>query len=211
MTYKMHWESVYCTTPVNKLGWYEEKPIPSLKLLEQCELGREAKILNIGAGATTFVDELVKNNYKNIIANDISNNALYVLKQRLGESHKNIKWVVDDLTKPNSLKTENNVDLWYDRAVLHFFIEEEDKNTYFNLLDATVKQGGYVIIAVFNLNGAEKCCKLPINKYSTQMLQDRLGHNYKLLNAFNYIYTNPNGHPRPYVYTLFKKMNDSFL
>ena len=46
--------------------------------------------------------------------------------------------------------------------MLHFFVEEEDQNAYFRLLKELVKEGGHVIIAVFNLQGAEKCSGLPV-------------------------------------------------
>ena len=52
---KEHWEHVYQKSSVDKLGWYEARSEPSLKLIERCKLEKDAAILNVGAGATTLV------------------------------------------------------------------------------------------------------------------------------------------------------------
>ena len=73
---------------------------------------------------------------------------------------------------------------------------------YFELLHKKVTKNGYVILAVFNLEGAEKCSGLPIKRYDVNMLQEKLGPSYMLNDSFNYIYTMPNGDDRNYIYTL---------
>ena len=124
---RSHWDDVYNGQTVNKLGWYEENPEPSLRLIKKAHLEPDASILNVGAGATTLVDELLKRNYSNIIVNDISEVALDKLKARLAEQADQIKWMVDDLTKPKVLTDLGKIDLWHDRAVLHFFLKESDE------------------------------------------------------------------------------------
>lgn len=202
---KSHWNNAYTKTEVNKLGWYEDNLEPSLQLINKCNLNPDAKILNVGAGATTLVDELLKQGYTNVIANDLSQVALNKLKTRLGNKGDTVKWIVDDLTKPTELKSLDKIDLWHDRAVLHFFNDIEDQNTYFNLVKTLVKDNGFVIIATFNLNGATKCSGLPVYRYNQQMLQDKLGEDFELIQAFDYTYTMPSGDTRTYVYTLFRK------
>lgn len=152
---KEHWERVYQKNPVHKLGWYETSPEPSLGLIEQCKPHKDAVILNVGTGATTLVDELIKMGFQNIIANDISGAALEELQNRLGsEKSTMVRWIVDDLTDPAELKSLEQIDLWHDRAVLHFFNEKEEQDAYFSLLRKLVKVEGWVILAAFNLNGA---------------------------------------------------------
>lgn len=202
---KSHWEKVYANKPIDQLGWYEASPQPSLRLIEACGLDPNAVLLNVGAGATTLVDELLQLGYENIIANDISSVGLERLKERLGEQKEKVTWIVDDLTRPTKLNTIGPVDLWHDRAVLHFFTEEKDRNTYFKLLKKLVKPGGFVILATFNLHGAAKCSGLPVYRYDENMLADRLGNDFELLRAFNYHYTMPSGEKRDYVYTLFQR------
>jgi len=201
----LHWNNAYNKTEVNKLGWYEENLEPSLRLINKCNLNPDASILNVGAGATTLIDELLKQGFTKVIANDLSKTALEKLKERLGEKRQNIKWIIDDLTNPTKLINLNKIDLWHDRAVLHFFNDENEQDTYFNLVKTLVKNNGYVIIATFNLDGATKCSGLHVHRYNQQMLQEKLGEGFELLEAFDYTYTMPSGDTRAYVYTLFRK------
>ena len=205
--YTSHWDNAYSKTEINQLGWYEESPDVSLELIRECGLDSKAHILNVGAGATTLVDELQKLGYQNIIANDISPLALEKLKDRLGENKNKINWIVDDLIRPTKLETLDKVDLWHDRAVLHFFNKQEEQDTYFKLLKKLVKREGFAIIATFNLNGASKCSGLPVHRYNEQMLADKLGNDFELVKSFDYSYTMPSGGIRDYVYTLFKRVS----
>ena len=202
---KQHWDAVYENSKVERLGWFEQVPEPSLQLINQCNLNEDASILNVGAGATTLIDELIKLGFRNIIANDISSVALNKLKVRIGNTTQSVSYVVDDLSKPEKLLKLYAIDLWHDRAVLHFLIKEEDQQTYFDLLKTLVKSKGFVIIATFNLNGAIKCSGLPVKQYDESLLQDRLGSEFELKNSFDYTYHMPSGDTRQYVYTLFKR------
>lgn len=203
---KAHWDRVYQKTASEKLGWFEARAEPSIQLIEKCNLSKDAFILNVGAGATTLVDALLESKFRNIIANDISNPALEELQLRLGpgESQK-IHWIVDDITNPNKLQSLEKIDLWHDRAVLHFFHDSASQEAYFNLLRMLVRKEGHVIIAAFNLDGAPKCSGLPVFRYEAKMLQERLGEEFDLKEAFDYTYTMPSGDTREYVYTLFQR------
>jgi len=202
-----HWRDVYKDANITKLGWYEIESSPSLRLIEKCNLAKKDLILNVGAGSTTLIDSLLENGYTNLIANDISGKSLNTIKDRIGKKQQSVKWIVDDIINPTELKKISQVDLWNDRAVLHFFVEGKDQDAYFELLDQKVCKNGYVILAVFNLDGAKRCSGLPVKRYSVNMLQEKLGSSYILKDSFNYIYTMPNGEDRDYVYTLFQKTN----
>ena len=202
--FQSHWDAAYTNNPIEQLGWYETDLTPAIQLIEQSQLPKSARILNIGAGATTLIDELLSLGFSNLIATDISSVALEALAERVGE--KNLEIIIDDLTEPSTLKNIGHVDLWIDRAVLHFFTEEKDRNTYFDLLKNTVKKGGFVIIAEFNLEGALKCSGLDVYRYSAEMIADNLGDEFEILESFDYVYTMPKGGLRPYVYTLFQRI-----
>jgi len=198
-----HWNDAYSSKPSEKLGWFEIDLSPTLKLINQAGLDKSARIINIGAGNTTLIDELLNQKYKNIVATDISSVALNKLDSRVQSGFVN--YIVDDITQPKKLNLITNVDLWIDRAVLHFFTEEKDQKTYFDLLKEKVTVGGYVILAQFNLDGALKCSGLPVKRYNQEMLSNQLGNDFELVDYFNHTYTMPSGDQRPYVYTLFKR------
>lgn len=206
MDLKLHWNKTYERAEIDKLGWYEENPEPSLRLIEHCNFDKKALILNVGTGASRLVDELLDEGYEHIIANDISASALDKLKLRLGERENKIHWVVDDLIQPTQLCNLEQVDLWHDRAVLHFFSDKKEQDAYFDLLRKLVKKNGFVIIATFNLESATKCSGLPVFRYDKKMLQEKLGGDFELIEAFDYSYTMPKGETRKYIYTLFKRI-----
>lgn len=206
MDLELHWNAAYENAEIEKLGWYEDYPEPSLQLIEKCKLNKDAILLNVGVGTTTLIDELIKLGYKNIIGNDISTSAKERIKRRIGPASHNVKWIIDDLTNSRKLINLEPVDLWNDRAVLHFFNDTQQQDAYFNLLSKLVKPGGFAIIAVFNLNGALKCSGLPVFRYDKQMLAERLGIDFVCLQNFNYKHYIPGGEFRPYIYTLFKRV-----
>jgi hypothetical protein len=202
---KEHWNKAYDKDD-NQLGWFEEFPTSTMQIIESCKLEKNARILNVGAGTTTLIDSLLDAGFTNLIANDLSSVALLKLKDRILKSHDyNLKCITDDLTNPTEIQSLETIDLWIDRAVLHFFLKEDEQNAYFNLINNIVAKDGFVLIAVFALDGAEKCCGLDLKRYNVDMLQNSLGTNFKFINAFNYTFINPFGGERPYIYTLFKR------
>ncbi len=207
LNHKSHWENVYQSKEDAELGWYEPYPETTLNLIDKCNLSKEALVLNVGAGTTTLIDGLIKAGYSNIIANDLSKIALDKLKERIKLQYQYNLWtIVDDLTNPKQLGELSNIDLWIDRAVLHFFLKKEERQNYFGLIKSIVSKGGYVLIAVFNIEGgAKKCSGLPLYRYNAEMLQEQLGFEFNLVETFNYTYVNPFGDERPYLYTLFRK------
>ncbi|WP_372745364.1 methyltransferase domain-containing protein [Lutibacter sp.] len=204
--FEKHWNNAYLKTPTQNLGWYENNPKQSIELINECDLPDDALIFNAGAGTTTLINKLLEIGYNNIIVNDIAASALTDLKNSLEISrHSKVQFIVDDLTNPTELLNLKNIDLWHDRAVLHFFTEQNQQKSYFNLIKKVVKVEGYVILAEFNLEGAKKCCGLNVVNYNVEMLQNGLGNEFELLKWFNYTYIQPSGNTREYVYSLFKR------
>ncbi|WP_231374026.1 class I SAM-dependent methyltransferase [Aureivirga marina] len=198
-----HWNKAYTDKETEKLGWYEKEAKPTLDLIKDCNLPKDTRILNVGVGTTTLIDDLISEGYSNLIATDLSEKALEILKERCGT--ENVSYIQDDLTNSTTLNTISQVDLWNDRAVLHFFLKEEEKQAYFDLLKKVVKIDGFVIIATFNLNGALKCCGLDLCRYDKAMIAERLGEDFELVKDFDHTFINPAGSPREYVYTLFQR------
>jgi cyclopropane fatty-acyl-phospholipid synthase-like methyltransferase len=204
--FKNHWNEAYLNNKTEKLGWFEEKSEQTLTLIKEARLSEDALILNVGAGSSTLIDNLLADGFSNIIANDLSEEALESLKNRIGKNDK-VKFIVDNLLNPSKLNKLENIDLWNDRAVLHFFLKEAEIKAYFNLLKKVLKANGFVIISVFAKNGAEKCCGLLVKRYDMEMLSNELGTDFKLKNSFNYTFVNPFGAERPYIYALFQRIN----
>jgi cyclopropane fatty-acyl-phospholipid synthase-like methyltransferase len=148
---KEHWNEIYEAIDIDELPWQEEIPEPSIKLLSKCHFNKDKPILDVGAGASTFVDYLITHEFSNIIASDISEIALNMIKERLGvEKASSVRWIVDDITQPGNIQNLRDIAVWHDRAVLHFLLEERQLQMYLSTLKKVVKKGGYVILAAFS-------------------------------------------------------------
>jgi SAM-dependent methyltransferase len=205
--FKKHWNNAYLINKTENLGWYEEKSEQTLALINETRLPKNATILNVGSGSSILIDNLLEEGFSNIIANDLSDESLKSLKYKYDNKNDKVKFIVDDLLNPSKLNKLKNIDLWNDRAVLHFFLKEEEITAYFNLLKKVLKPKGFVIISVFSKNGAEKCCGLPLKRYDLEMLENELGTDFELKKSFNYTFVNPFGSERPYIYVLFQRKN----
>lgn len=203
---KIHWDEVYSKVENSKLGWYEEIPAPSLELIKKCNLAKDSRILDIGSGTTTLLNCLAYEGFKDIIALDISKVALENAKKNTNTRFiNNFSWIIGDITDSQMSNIHPKVDLWHDRTVLHFLTEDKQQLGYLNNLKNLVKVGGFVIIAVFSLDGAKKCSGLDVKNYDHKMIADFLGDEFNLIDHFPYSYIQPLGAERPYIYTLFKR------
>jgi ubiquinone/menaquinone biosynthesis C-methylase UbiE len=204
---KEHWNKIYSSRDVYKLSWYEEIPDPSIKLLSKCHINKDEFVLDVGAGASTFIDYLINQGFSNVITTDISEIALNKLKERLGkEKASRVRWIVDDITHPIHIQNLRDISVWHDRAVLHFLLQENQQQEYLSTLKKVLKRGGYVIIAAFSLEGAKRCSGLDVKNYDQNILAKFLGEDFSLLEYFNYTHYMPSGEPRQYIYTLFQNI-----
>ncbi len=202
-----HWEKIYREKPTDQLGWWETEPEASLRLIGRCSLPKDAHILDMGCGASVLIDRLLELGFVRITAVDISATALQVLKKRLSiPRNARVEFVRDDITQPETVLHLPPVDLWHDRAVLHFLVEETDRQVYRTVLRRLVKRGGYVCLATFSLEGARKCSGLPVQRYNHRTLADFLGQDFQLMEWFPYTYHQPSGSLRPYIYALFRRV-----
>ncbi|TDQ18880.1 methyltransferase family protein [Algoriphagus boseongensis] len=200
-----HWDQAYLKSPEDKLGWFENDFSPSFKLIDQCELNSGDPIVFVGSGSSRLPDQLLEKGISNLWITDISEVAIQEVKDRMGDK---IKYGVGDILSPQTLENIPPVQLWFDRAVLHFFTEKEDQDLYFDQLKNKLKPGGYVIFAEFHLSGAEKCSGLPVFRYEEKMYQERLGEEFKLMDTFIHNYLMPSGQVRPYSYALYQRIKE---
>lgn len=204
--YSEYWDNIYVKSETTKLGWYQAEASPSLEIIRDLSISENDPILVVGAGLTTLADGLIDYGYQNLIFSDISKTGLAKLEVRLKAQGGEYSYIVDDLTNSKTLCNLREIELWHDRAVLHFLTEDFQRQEYVKLMHKVVKIGGYAIIAVFSLEGAAKCSGLDVFRYSHDMLNELLGDKFELIKSFDYTYIQPSGSERPYVYAVFKRI-----
>ena len=200
---KEHWENIYQTKKSNEVSWYQEKPKTSLNLIAEIDLDKDARIIDVGAGASKLADNLLALGFRNITALDVSSNALNESKKRLGDRANNVKWIVSDLRE---FETNDVYDLWHDRAVLHFLTEEEDIRRYIELVRTYLKPKGYVVVSTFSVNGPKRCSGLDVEQYSEDSVKKLFG-DFEHIRSFEEEHLTPWGASQIFIFSVFRTGN----
>lgn len=203
MSQKEYWEQVYSTKPMEKMGWYEPHLRTSLSWIEELGLAEDAPIIDVGGGASTLVDDLLRAGYRSITVLDISEKALSTAKARLGEKAGLVQWLQGDIASVE-LPT-NHYDLWHDRAVFHFLMEPEQQRMYFETLLEALKPGGHLILGTFSPEAPPRCSGLPVQRYSMEELMNSVGAQFKLSRHHKELHITPGGVEQMYLYCHFRR------
>ena len=199
-----HWDAIFSATDDQKLGWFEKDASKTFELMQHIPQWENSTVFLPGAGTSVLIDELLSRGVK-LVLNDISAEALNQVKRKLREKSKTIVWLCQDIAQTLQ-ETIPDIDIWIDRAVLHFLTDEDDIEGYFDNVKSKLKVAGYIMFAEFSKSGAEKCAGLTLHRYSVEELSENLGPSFKLIAHFDHTYINPTGDPRPYVYALYKRL-----
>ena len=173
-----HWENVYRTKDFDAVSWYAPHLGESLRLIRQLAPDKTAAVVDIGAGESTLVDDLLHHHYLDLSVIDISVTAIDFSKQRLGALAEQVGWHVGDITQYDF--GSKKFDLWHDRAVFHFLTDPAARQAYIELVRRSVKPGGYVLMATFGPNGPLKCSGLDVVRYDAQSLHNEFGEGFSL-------------------------------
>jgi len=84
MDKQKHWESIYETKEPTEVSWFQTHLQKSLALIDSANLNTDARIIDVGGGASTLVDDLLRKGFKDLTVLDISAKALEKTKERLG-------------------------------------------------------------------------------------------------------------------------------
>ncbi len=203
MNQRKHWDKVYSKTPIDKVGWYKPHLDTSLKWIKELNLPNDARLIDIGGGASTLVDDMLGHGFNSITVLDLSKKALSWARERLGDRAEFVTWIDGDITSIE-LPT-NHYNLWHDRAVFHFLTEPEQKERYRNALLRTLKTTGHLIISTFAPEAPPKCSGLPVERYSADKLKSTLGKEFELQRHHKELHITPSGVEQMYLYCHFLK------
>ena len=199
-----HWDDIYRNRASDSLSWYEVEPTQSLHFADAAGLAPGDGIVDIGAGASSFLANLVERGYRNLAAVDVSSAALDANPARgaMGEAH--IEWIVGDLRELDKVAP---CALWHDRAVFHFLTDEADRARYRATLADAVIPGGYAIIAVFGPEGPTRCSGLPVVHYGAEELAAELGADFEQIDHRIVEHVTPAGGVQQFLYTLNRRVD----
>lgn len=157
----------------------------------------------MGGGASHLVDCLLESGYTNLTVVDVSQAALEVAELRLGDLSKQVTWCVADVRE---VRLASPVDVWHDRAVFHFLVDDADRAAYLESVRGSLRVGGHVVIATFGPSGPEQCSGLQVSRYGAETLQEFFGRDFLLVRSIEREHMTPWGGAQQFTYAVFRRL-----
>lgn len=197
-----HWDAIYWKKGPTGVSWYRPHLERSLRFVELADLPRDAEMLDVGGGASTLVDDLLAQGFKNVTVLDLSESAIAQSKARLGARATEVTWIVGDVTLVDL--PERRFDFWHDRAVFHFLTDEAARQRYVLAVRHALKKGGHIVVATFGSSAPERCSGLPVVRYTPEGIHDQFGARFVKVGSENETHQTPWGSEQEFVYCFCK-------
>ncbi|MGC8522275.1 MAG: class I SAM-dependent methyltransferase [Steroidobacteraceae bacterium] len=198
-----HWQRVYATKSAQAVSWYRPHLEVSLELLAAAGLSPGSRVIDIGAGASTLVDDLLERGVRDITVLDVSEQALAIAQERLGARARLVHWLAGDVLQ--AALPPRGFDFWHDRAVLHFLTDPADARRYVQRVEASLPAGAHAVIASFAPDGPERCSGLPVARRSAEGIAELFAPAWVLVQSRAERHRTPAGAEQSFAYALLRK------
>jgi SAM-dependent methyltransferase len=192
-----HWNDVYQRKQPDQVSWYRPHLERSLAFVDHATPAPSA-IIDVGGGASTFVDDLLVRGHRDLTVLDLSGAALDAARTRLGPLGAQVSWLEGDVTTV-PLRAQA-YDFWHDRAVFHFLWEPEQRARYVEQVRHAVRPGGHVLVATFGPAGPERCSGLDVMRYDADRLHAAFGDEFRKVESVTELHSTPWGAEQQFVY-----------
>lgn len=197
-----HWDSIYSRKGEEEVTWFEAEPRRSLELVSRCALPSDARIIDVGGGASRLVDGLLDRGFEELSVLDVSSQALEKSRARLGARASRVHWITCDVTM---FEPPDRYALWHDRAVFHFLTAGADRAAYSRALERALNPGGLVIIGAFAVDGPDRCSGLEVVRYDGPGIAAALGPSFTLVETVRHEHVTPTGKVQSFTFARLKK------
>ena len=198
-----HWQAVYRDRPADRVSWYVPRLATSLRLLHGAGLAPGSRLIDVGGGASTLVDDVLALGAE-VEVLDLADSALAVARGRLGARAASVQWWVGDVR--DAPLPPSRYDYWHDRAVLHFLTDGDDAGRYVAQLRRVLKPQGHVLLAGFAPAGPERCSGLVVARRSVEELDALLGADFHRLATERETHRTPGGAEQAFLYALYRRV-----
>jgi ubiquinone/menaquinone biosynthesis C-methylase UbiE len=201
-----HWTNVWTSKRPEETSWFEERSEESLRAVERLGVGADARVLDVGGGASRFVDGLLERGHTNVAVLDVAAPALEAAKARLGARASHVRWIAGDALEPSTLSAlAGAVDVWHDRAMFHFLTDEAAIARYRDALDRVLAPTGRVILATFAPDGPEKCSNLPVSRHDAESVVRALGTGFRIVDTWRTVHRTPWGSEQRFAWCILAR------
>lgn len=200
---RAHWQSVYRTRRADAVSWYRPHLEVSLELLTTAGMSADSRVIDVGGGASTLIDDLLDRGLRDVTVLDVSEEALALAQRRLGERAKAVRWHAGDVLQ--AALPPGGFDLWHDRAVLHFLTDAADAARYVELASNALTPGGHAVIAGFAPDGPERCSGLPVARRSAEDIAAMFAPAFELMQKRSERHRTPAGSEQSFAYALLRR------
>ncbi len=95
--------------------------------------------------------------------------------------------------------------MWHDRAVFHFLVEAEDRESYRRLLRQGLRVGGHLIVGTFAADGPDHCSGLPVARYDADQLTEAIGEGFVRILDQREDHQTPSGSVQPFTWVALRR------
>lgn len=194
MSSPSHWDAAFCQD-VTTRGWYQTTAAPSWELI--ADINVRVPVVDVGAGASVWVDEALNRGFSDITVVDWSAVGLQAAQGRLGAMAASVTWIEADILSWDPPKVYG---LWHDRAVLHFLLDDDSRDRYAQVLHAATAPGSVVVIGGFGPTGPDMCAGLPIRRQSQADYAKLLGPDFTIEQVIDQTHERPDGDTQDYLW-----------
>lgn len=198
---RAHWDARYQASGPDGVSWFQDRPVASLALIAASGLDRASALIDVGGGAARLVDHLLADGWSNVTVLDLSVVALNQARMRIGPSPR-VQWIAQDLL---TWRPARRYDLWHDRAVFHFLVNEDDRRQYGRVLSEALTPQATVIVGAFASDGPTHCSGLPVARYDSEALVSALGGRFDVLAARREGHVTPQGKTQSFTWVALRR------
>ena len=198
MNDRKHWDAVYTKKGSGGVSWFRPHLDRSLAFLDAAKIDRAAGVIDVGGGASSFIDNLLDRGYLNVTVLDLSEAGLEAAQGRVGARASRVRWIRADVTEARL--PAGAFEFWHDRAVFHFLLDPQARARYVRAVQQSLKPGGHIVVATFGPHGPEKCSGLDVLRFTPEALRAEFGRDFSKLASTTESHVTPWGTEQEFVY-----------
>jgi len=200
-----HWDDAYTQGETTR-SWYQGDPTMSLRMIDAAGIAADASVVDIGGGSARLVDSLLARGHHDLTVLDISESALLIAQERLGQDADRVTWIHGDICSWSPARV---YDVWHDRAVMHFLTSATDQDGYRRALHAASRPGTVAVFGCFASDGPTHCSALPVVSRDPSDVAEFLGGKWSLVAQDRELHTTPGGAVQPFAWAAFSRIGDT--